>query len=122
VFDSPAAVKDYLQLHLGGAARTRCLRAVPRRQHRLLSWRTLFFGTLSQTSVYPREVVKRALALNAAAVVLAHNHPSRPGRAVARRRIPHPDAEERAGAGGRAGARPPGGGQGTVSMAERGLL
>ncbi len=36
----------------------------------------MFYGTLNQTSVYPREVVKRALALNAAAVVLAHNHPS----------------------------------------------
>jgi transporter family protein len=45
-------------------------------QHRLLSLDTLFTGTVSQTSVYPREVVKRALARNAAAVILAHNHPS----------------------------------------------
>ncbi len=45
-------------------------------QHRLLAMEELFRGTLAQTSVYPREVVKRALALNAAAVVLAHNHPS----------------------------------------------
>jgi DNA repair protein RadC len=45
-------------------------------QHRLLKLEDLFFGTLTQTSVYPREVVKRALALNAGAVVLAHNHPS----------------------------------------------
>ncbi|HEY6133585.1 MAG TPA: DNA repair protein RadC, partial [Rubrivivax sp.] len=45
-------------------------------QHRLLQMKTLFRGTLNQTSVYPREVVKEALALNAGAVILAHNHPS----------------------------------------------
>jgi DNA repair protein RadC len=45
-------------------------------RHRLLRMEELFRGTLTQTSVYPREVVKRALALNAAAVLLAHNHPS----------------------------------------------
>jgi DNA repair protein RadC len=45
-------------------------------QHRLIVLEEMFRGTLSQTSVYPREVVVRALALNAANVVLAHNHPS----------------------------------------------
>jgi len=45
-------------------------------QNRLLVAEELFRGTLTQTSVYPREVVKRALALNAAAVIFAHNHPS----------------------------------------------
>ena len=45
-------------------------------QQRLIAFEEMFRGTLAQTSVYPREVVKRALALNAAAVVLAHNHPS----------------------------------------------
>ena len=45
-------------------------------RHRLLDMQTLFRGTLSQASVYPREVVKEALARNAAALVLAHNHPS----------------------------------------------
>ena len=45
-------------------------------QHRLIVLEELFRGTLTQTSVYPREVVVRALALNAASVVLAHNHPS----------------------------------------------
>ena len=45
-------------------------------QHRLLQFDEMFRGTLTQTSVYPREVVRRALALNAAAVILAHNHPS----------------------------------------------
>jgi DNA repair protein RadC len=45
-------------------------------QHRVLAVEELFRGTLTQTSVYPREVVKRALAHNAAALILAHNHPS----------------------------------------------
>jgi DNA repair protein RadC len=45
-------------------------------QHRVLAAEEMFHGTLTQTSVYPREVVKRALALNAAAVIFAHNHPS----------------------------------------------
>jgi DNA repair protein RadC len=45
-------------------------------QHRLLRFETLFRGTLTHTAVHPREILKRALALNAAAVVLAHNHPS----------------------------------------------
>jgi len=45
-------------------------------QHRLTAFEVLFRGTLAQTSVHPREVVRRALSLNAAAVVLAHNHPS----------------------------------------------
>ena len=45
-------------------------------QHRLLAFEILFRGSLTHTSVHPREVVKRALALNAGAVVLAHNHPS----------------------------------------------
>jgi DNA repair protein RadC len=45
-------------------------------QHRLLELEEMFRGTLTQTSVYPREVVRRAMALNAAAVILAHNHPS----------------------------------------------
>ena len=45
-------------------------------QHRLIEYVELFRGTVSQTSVYPREVVKEALARNAAAVILAHNHPS----------------------------------------------
>jgi len=45
-------------------------------QHRLIAAEALFHGTLTQTSVYPREVVKRALMHNAAAVMLAHNHPS----------------------------------------------
>jgi DNA repair protein RadC len=45
-------------------------------QHKLITVKELFRGTLTQTSVYPREVVKQALALNAGAVILSHNHPS----------------------------------------------
>lgn len=45
-------------------------------RNRVLLWRELFYGTLNQTAVYPREVVKLALQHNAAAVILVHNHPS----------------------------------------------
>lgn len=76
VFDSPARVKDYLALNLGGRAQEVFSVLFLDAQHRLLRLEDMFFGTLSQTSVYPREVVKRALQLNAGAVVLAHNHPS----------------------------------------------
>ncbi|MFT5691075.1 MAG: DNA repair protein RadC [Oceanicoccus sp.] len=45
-------------------------------QHRVINFEILFYGTIDSASVYPREVVKRCLQLNAAAVILAHNHPS----------------------------------------------
>jgi DNA repair protein RadC len=76
VFSSPAAVKDYLALQIGGREREVFAVLFLDAQHRLLAFEELFQGTLAQTSVHPREVVKRALALNAAAVVLGHNHPS----------------------------------------------
>ena len=76
VFDSPQRVKDYLALQLGGLPHEVFAVLFLDVQHRLLRLEEMFRGTLSQTSVYPREVVKRALALNAAAVLLAHNHPS----------------------------------------------
>ena len=76
VFADPGAVKHYVQLHL--AARSHEVFAVLFLdvQNRLLGMEELFRGTLSQTSVYPREVVIKALHHQAAAVVLAHNHPS----------------------------------------------
>jgi DNA repair protein RadC len=76
VFSSPGAVKQYLQLRL--AARPHEVFAVLflDAQNRLLALEELFRGTLTQTSVYPREVVQQALHHRAAAVVLAHNHPS----------------------------------------------
>ena len=76
VFGTPEAVKHYLQLNL--ARRQHEIFAVLflDSQNRLIALEELFRGTLTQTSVYPREVVRRAMALNAAAVILAHNHPS----------------------------------------------
>ncbi|MBI5430753.1 MAG: DNA repair protein RadC [Nitrosomonadales bacterium] len=74
--NTPRAVRDYLQLLLGGRQQEVFLVLFLDTQHRVIASEELFHGTLGQTSVYPREVVKRALAHNAAAVILAHNHPS----------------------------------------------
>jgi DNA repair protein RadC len=74
--NSPGAVRSYLQLLLRGRAQEVFMVIFLDAQHRVLSSEELFQGTLTQTSVYPREVVKRALHHNAAAVILAHNHPS----------------------------------------------
>ena len=74
--NSPRAVRDYLQLLLGRRQQEIFLVLFLDTQHRVLASEELFHGTLNQTSVYPREVVKRSLAHNAAAVILAHNHPS----------------------------------------------
>ena len=76
VFDSPQRVKDYLGLQLAGRTQEVFAVLFLDGQHRMLRLEEMFQGTLMQTSVYPREVLKRALALNAGAVVLAHNHPS----------------------------------------------
>ncbi len=76
LFDSPAAVAHYLQLHMGHKPHEVFAVLFLDSQHRLLALEEMFRGTLAQTSVYPREVVLRALHHNAAAVVLAHNHPS----------------------------------------------
>ena len=75
-FHTPGAVKQYLQLHL--AHKTHEVFAVLflDSQNRMLALEELFRGTLTQTSVYPREVVLRALHHASSAVVLAHNHPS----------------------------------------------
>ena len=76
VFDSPGRVKEYLGLTLGNRQQEVFAVLFLDGQHRLLRLEEMFHGTLTQTSVYPREVVRRSLALNAGAVVLAHNHPS----------------------------------------------
>lgn len=73
---APGAVRDYLRLTLGGREHEVFAALFLDSQHRVLKIEELFRGTLSQTSVYPREVVKAALAANAAAVIFAHNHPS----------------------------------------------
>ncbi|MEO9161506.1 MAG: DNA repair protein RadC [Casimicrobiaceae bacterium] len=76
VLTSPEAVRDYLRLTLASLPHEAFVVLFLDSQHRLLAADELFRGTLAQTSVYPREVVKAALARNAAAVIFAHNHPS----------------------------------------------
>lgn len=76
VLSSPAQVRDYLRLQLGHLPNEVFVVLFLDAQNRLLCSETLFNGTLTQTSVHPREVVKRALHHNAASVILAHNHPS----------------------------------------------
>ena len=73
---TPAAVRDYLRLALSGREHEVFVVLFLDAQHRVLGVEELFRGTLTQTSVYPREVVKAALRANAAAVIFAHNHPS----------------------------------------------
>jgi DNA repair protein RadC len=73
---SPAAVRDFLRLTLANREHEVFLMVLLDAQNRVLICEELFRGTLTQTSVYPREVVKCALEHNAAAVILAHNHPS----------------------------------------------
>ena len=73
---SPHVVRDYLRLTFAALEHEVFVALFLDSQHRLISSEALFRGTLAQTSVYPREVVKCALALNAAAVIFAHNHPS----------------------------------------------
>ena len=76
LFDSPQVVRDWLCLRLGHLPHeTFCVMLLDAR-HCLIEAIDLFRGTLTQTSVYPREVVKIALSHNAAAVIFAHNHPS----------------------------------------------
>lgn len=74
--DSPHTVRQYLQLTLGGKAHESFAVLFLDVKNRLLACEEMFRGTLTQASVYPREVVKAALAHNAAGVLLAHNHPS----------------------------------------------
>jgi DNA repair protein RadC len=76
VFDMPAKVKSYLQLQLGSRDFEAFAVMFLDVQNRLLKFEEMFRGTLTQTSVYPREIVRRALELGASAVILAHNHPS----------------------------------------------
>ncbi len=76
LFNSPQSVKDYCRLKLGGLEHEEFGVLFLSSQHQLIAFESMFRGSLTQTSVYPREVVKRALALNAGAVILTHNHPS----------------------------------------------
>lgn len=74
--DSPNAARALVQLQLGGHGHEVFVVVFLDAQHRLLALEEMFRGTLTQTCVYPREVVRAALRHNAAAVLLAHNHPS----------------------------------------------
>ncbi|MCK0512271.1 RadC family protein [Aromatoleum buckelii] len=76
VFESPLAVRDWLRLRIGSLPHEVFHVLLLDARNRLIEAVELFRGTLTQTSVYPREVVKLALTHNAAAVILAHNHPS----------------------------------------------
>jgi DNA repair protein RadC len=76
VLTSPGQVRDWLRLKLACRPQEIFMALWLDAQNRLLQAEELFTGTLTQTAVYPREVVKSALAHNAAAVILAHNHPS----------------------------------------------
>lgn len=76
VLSSPDAVKQFLQLHLARVPHEVFAVMFLDAQNRLIEMEVMFRGTLTQTSVYPREIVKRALHHESAAVVLAHNHPS----------------------------------------------
>jgi len=76
VLDSPQTVRDWLQLHLAHLPHEVFMVLLLNTQNRLIGAHELFRGSLNQTSVYPREVVKLALTQNAASVIFAHNHPS----------------------------------------------
>jgi DNA repair protein RadC len=76
VLTSPALTRDFLRVHLGTCEHEVFGVLHLDGRHRLLAVENLFRGTISSSSVHPREVVKSALAHNAAAVVLFHNHPS----------------------------------------------
>jgi DNA repair protein RadC len=76
VLQNPKAVREFLAVHYSNHEREvfGCLFLDNR--HRLIAFEEMFLGTVDGASVYPREIVKRALQVNAAAVILAHNHPS----------------------------------------------
>lgn len=76
MLNDPAAVRDYLHLKLVGEPNEVFAVVFLDSQHHVLAYEPLFKGSVDQTSVYPRVVVQRALALNASAVILAHQHPS----------------------------------------------
>lgn len=76
VYTNPQSTKDFLTYKLGGYEREVFGVMMLNSQHQLIEFRELFFGTIDAASVYPREVVKAVLEVNAAAVIFSHNHPS----------------------------------------------
>lgn len=84
IVSEPCAVKDFLRIHFAGASHESFVVIFVDATHRVIHSETMFSGTLTSVSVYPRRVVQRALEVNAAAVFLAHVHPSgdtKPSRA-----------------------------------------
>lgn len=76
VFNNPDSVKDFLKLKLGFEDREIFAVMFLDAQLRLIEYIPMFYGTIHQTAVYPREVAKKALSLNSASVIFSHNHPS----------------------------------------------
>ena len=76
MLDSPQAVRDFLRIKLGTLEHEVFAVIHLDSQHRVIEYVEMFRGTVSQTSVYPREIVKEALVRNSAAMILVHNHPS----------------------------------------------
>lgn len=81
IFNSPDKVSDFLKLQLGFEEREVFAVMFLDAQNRLIEYAPMFYGTVTQTAVHPREVIKKALSLNAVSVILSHNHPS--GKVVA---------------------------------------
>lgn len=76
VFESPQATRDFLIMQLRHQPREVFVGLFLTAQHALIKYEELFYGSISMASVYPREVVRRGLELGAAAIIVAHNHPS----------------------------------------------
>jgi DNA repair protein RadC len=76
ILGDPKGVRDYLRVHFSGMEREVFLCLFLDQKYQLISAEELFLGTIDMANVYPREVLKRALQLNASSVILAHNHPS----------------------------------------------
>ncbi|MBL4571810.1 MAG: DNA repair protein RadC [Gammaproteobacteria bacterium] len=76
VLTSSSATKEYLKLHFAGLEHEMFVVVFLDNQHQVIAIEDMFRGTIDGAAVYPREVVKRSLELNAAALLLAHNHPS----------------------------------------------
>mgnify|MGYP003591766880 FL=1 len=83
----PAAAGAYFKVKIGGSPREVFAVLFLDTRHRMLAFEELFFGTIDGAEVHPREVVRRALELNAAAIIIGHNHPSG---------LPDPSAADRA--------------------------
>jgi len=122
-FTSPTLVKEYLVTKLSGFEHEVFAVLFLDTQHRLIEYSELFRGTIDSASVYPREVVKEALRLNAAAVIFSHNHPSgNPEPSRADEAITVKLKEALALVDVRTLDHIVVGGEGTVSFAERGLV